>query len=76
MKKAIALTLAAVFFLSAILLLVQVSSAKTRSEICYDDWEACRTRAFEADEGWLRTTLMLTVCDLALGKCVLGFTKV
>ncbi|OGD38063.1 MAG: hypothetical protein A2V45_00050 [Candidatus Aminicenantes bacterium RBG_19FT_COMBO_58_17] len=75
MKRAIALTLAVVFFLSVFLWLPQSSSARARADICYDDWEACRSRAFQSDEGIIKTTLWLTVCDLALGKCVLGFTK-
>jgi hypothetical protein len=76
MKRAIALTLAVVFFLSAFLWMPRSSSALVRADVCYDDWEGCRTRAFESDEGIVRTTLWLTVCDVALGKCVLGFTKV
>jgi hypothetical protein len=71
MKRAIALTLAAVFFLSAFIWLPQTSSATTRADMCYDDWEACRTRAFASDEGIVRTVLWLTVCDVALGKCLL-----
>jgi hypothetical protein len=71
MKKAIALTLATVFFLSALLSLPQSSTAYTRADMCYDDWEACRIRAFASDEGVVKTILWLTVCDVALGKCLL-----
>jgi hypothetical protein len=75
MRKAIASTLAVAFFLSAFLLLPQ-SSWATRADACYDDWGGCRSRAFESDEGIIRTALMLTVCDVALGKCLLGFTRI
>lgn len=71
MKRAIALTLAAVFFLSALLWLPQSSAALTRADACYDNWEACRVRAFASDEGIVRTVLLLTVCDVALGRCLL-----
>ena len=71
MKKAIALTLAVAFFLSAFLFFPSSSAAKTPADDCYDSWEACRTRALESDQGWIRTALMLTACDLALGKCIL-----
>jgi len=71
MKRAIALTLAAVFFFSVFFWLPQSSSASTQADVCYDSWQACRTRAFASDEGVLRTALMLTVCDLALGRCLL-----
>jgi len=76
MKRAIALTLAVVLFLSVFLWVPQLSSARARADICYDDWESCRSRAFQSDEGIVKTTLWLTVCDFALGKCILGFTKV
>jgi len=71
MKRAIALTLAAVFFLSAFLWLPQPSAAITLADICYDNWGACRVRAFASDEGIVRTVLLLTVCDVALGRCLL-----
>jgi hypothetical protein len=67
MKKAIALTLAVVFSLGAVLCLPQTSFA--HSDQCYDDWQSCRQRAHEADVGWVKMTLMLTICDIAWGKC-------
>jgi len=71
MKRAIALTLAVMFFLSAFIWIPQSSSARQPADLCYDDWEACRSRAFESEQGIIRTTLWLTVCDFALGKCLL-----
>jgi len=73
MKKAIASTLAVVFLLSAILFFPLLSAASIPAGECWDNWEVCRMRAFQAEEGVLRTTVMLTVCDVGLGKCVLGF---
>jgi hypothetical protein len=73
MKRAIAGTLAVMFFLSVFLWLPQSSAALQSADLCYDNWESCRTRALESDEGIIRTTLWLTVCDVALGKCLLGF---
>ncbi len=69
MKRAIALTLAVVFFLGAFLWFPRASCA--HSGHCFNDWEVCRQRAFGSDEGVLRTTLLLTVCDIAWGKCQL-----
>jgi hypothetical protein len=71
MKRAIALSLAVVFFLSAFFWLPQSAAALARADICYDDWEACRSRALQSDEGIVKTILWLTVCDVALGKCLL-----
>jgi hypothetical protein len=71
MKKAIALTLAVMFFLSAFLWFPQLSSARAPADLCYDDWEHCRNRALQSDDGIAKTILWLTVCDFALGKCLL-----
>jgi hypothetical protein len=71
MKRATVLTLAVLFFLSAFIWIPQLSSAREPADLCFDDWQACRTRAFESEQGIIRTTLWLTVCDLALGKCLL-----
>jgi hypothetical protein len=71
MKKAIVLTLAAVFFLSAFLWLPGPAAANTPADDCHDSWEACRDRSLNSDDGWFRIAVMLTVCDLALGKCLL-----
>jgi hypothetical protein len=73
MKRAIALTLAAVVFLSVFLWLPRSACASVPADVCYNDWETCRIRAFAADEGVIRTTLWLTVCDVGLGKCLLRF---
>lgn len=69
MKKAIALTLAVAFFLCAFLWFPRPSFAD--ADRCYNNWDRCRQRAFEADEGWFRTTIMLTVCDVGWGRCIL-----
>ncbi len=69
MKKAIALVLAAGFVLSLGLFVPIATGADAK--YCFDNWEVCRARALNADEGWVRIAIMLTVCDLALGKCLL-----
>jgi hypothetical protein len=75
MKQAIALTLASVILLSAILFFPAAAAAATRADACYDEWGSCRSRAFQADEGVIRTTVMLTVCDFALGTCLLHLQR-
>jgi hypothetical protein len=69
MKRAIALTLAVVFFLGAFLWFPRASCAHAGH--CYSDWDICRGRAFASEEGVVRTTILLTVCDVAFGKCLL-----
>ena len=72
MKKAIALTMAAGILVSAFLFFPLASPAALPAAVCWDSWDVCRMRAFQSDEGTVRTTLMLTVCDIGLGKCLLG----
>lgn len=71
MKKAIALTLSAIFTISVFLLIPRTSQAAFNADACWDNWERCRTRALESDLGVIRTTLALTACDIALGKCLM-----
>lgn len=55
-----------------LLVLPFVVAAQSHSDYCYDEWERCRERALESDAGWIKTTLMLTACDIALFKCILN----
>jgi hypothetical protein len=58
-------------FLSVFFWLPQSAAGRAPADLCWDDWQSCRTRAFQSDEGIIRTTLWLTVCDVGLGKCLL-----
>ncbi len=71
MKKAVAVTLTAIFIVSALSLLSLSGQAVNPADSCWDNWERCRTRALESDYGPVRTTLALTLCDIALGNCLL-----
>ncbi len=72
MKKAIALSLAVALLLTAALYWPKSAGAQTRSGGCYREWNACRTGAFEQDVSWWKLALILTVCDVALGTCLLA----
>jgi len=39
---------------------------------CYRDHEVCRERALAMNGAWTKIAIYLTVCDLALGKCILA----
>ena len=73
MKKVIALTLAVALVLSAVLFFPSLTEASVPAGTCYDNWDVCRACAFQSEEGVLRTTVLLTVCDVGLGKCLLGY---
>lgn len=70
MRQKVGLALLALLVVG-LLVLPFLVAAQSHSDYCFDEWERCRERAFEADVGWIKTTLMLTLCDLGLGKCLL-----
>lgn len=72
MKKAVAVALAGIVLLSAGLFFPRPVAAHDVGH-CYDDYDACRVRAFNMDASWFKMTLALTLCDIALGRCILGF---
>lgn len=68
MKKAVALALAG--FLLVSILLISPDFLRADTNKCFDEHETCRTRALNSGAGVLKMTLILTVCDLALGTCI------
>jgi len=70
MKRAIALMLAGACLLSCFLLLAPAVQARDVRE-CYWNHTTCRRGAFLRDVGWVRTTILLTTCDISLGRCIL-----
>ncbi|MCI4445125.1 MAG: hypothetical protein JHC32_03760 [Candidatus Aminicenantes bacterium] len=73
MKKAVALTLSTLFILSAFLF-IPAASQTNPADSCWNNWERCKARALASDYGVIRTTLALTLCDIALGNCLMKAT--
>jgi hypothetical protein len=71
MKKVLLLALAGLIFLSSALFFPLSVSAHDVNE-CYRDHQVCRERAMAMDAPWTKVAILLTVCDLALGKCILA----
>ena len=71
MKKILLLALAGLVLLSSVFFFPVAVSAHDVSE-CYRDHQVCRERAFNLDAPWTKVALVLTVCDIALGKCILA----
>jgi len=71
MKKLAALTLAGLVIVSAALYFPMSLAAHDVNE-CYKDHLDCRVNALNLDAPWYKVMLILTVCDVALGKCALG----
>ena len=70
MKKAAALALAGIVFVTAILFFPSESAAHD-VEKCYSDYLECRELAFNMDVSWYKMMLALTLCDVMLGKCLI-----
>jgi|GEM_PF-340344 len=70
MKKAIAVSMVALVLLSATVFFAQPAAARSVSD-CYSNYEECREEALDMDVSWFKMMLVLTMCDIALGRCIL-----
>ena len=68
MNKGISLVLVSLLLFSTFLFFPQKANADTQS--CYNENGTCRDRALNSNQGWVKVTLMLTWCDIVLGKCL------
>lgn len=64
----VCLLLVPVFFLSP----KAVNADRGDSDMCHDEHERCRARALQGDYGVVKTTLILSACDVALGTCLVS----
>jgi hypothetical protein len=71
MKKACLWALAGLTLFSSVLYFPLSVSAHDMHE-CYRDHQICREGALALDAPWTKIALLLTVCDVGLGKCILG----
>jgi hypothetical protein len=71
MKRKLPLALAGLMLLSAAPNFPTAVSGHDVNE-CYRDHQVCRERALAMDAPWTKVALTLTVCDIALGKCILA----
>jgi hypothetical protein len=69
MKRTAALALALLILASAFAFFPRRAEAIT-VDACYNNLGRCRQLALMADVGVIKTTLMLTACDLAFGVCL------
>lgn len=71
MKKLIAVSLTALIVF-AVVAFFPTAVAAHDMQHCYNDYEICRANAFSNSMNVVKTTFALTVCDIALGKCILA----
>jgi len=70
MKKLAVMALAGLILVSAVLFF-PASAAASEVDGCFSEHQRCRENAFNLDAPWYQVMLVLTLCDLALGKCIL-----
>jgi hypothetical protein len=71
MKKLAVLAVAGLVLVSAPLSFPMAVAAHNVNG-CFQDHQDCRENALDMDAPWYKVMLILTVCDIALGKCALG----
>ena len=71
MKKLAVLALAGLVLVSAALFFPTAVAAHDVDD-CYKDHQDCRENALNLDAPWWKVMVILTVCDIALGKCALN----
>lgn len=70
MRKLIALVLVGLLLVSVFFLSPKAANAKVEDiDECYDEYDRCWERAVNGPYGKIKTTLMLTLCDVVLGVC-------
>jgi len=73
MKRFTSLTLSLIFILSIFLFLPLASQASISIGNCDENWQKCRSRALQSDDGFVKTTLSLAACDLDHVRCQVLF---
>lgn len=66
MKKLLILSLAGLILVTA------AAPAVNNQDECNKNHRKCREYALNLDEPWYKVAVMLTACDIAFGKCMMG----
>jgi hypothetical protein len=71
MKKLAVLALAGMVLISAALAFPSAPEVNDQTD-CNRNHEKCREYTLNLDAPWYKVMVLLTVCDVAFGKCSLG----
>jgi hypothetical protein len=66
MKKLVILSL------TVLVLVTAAAPAVNNQTDCNRNHQKCREYTLNLDEPWYKVAVMLTACDIAFGKCMLG----
>ena len=72
MKKLAVLALAGLV-LACVALTSSAAPAVNDQRLCNSNHELCREYTLNLDAPWYKVAILLTACDVAFGKCMLGF---
>ncbi|MBP1661244.1 MAG: hypothetical protein H6P95_2436 [Candidatus Aminicenantes bacterium] len=62
----------AILALAGLVLATAAAPAVNNQTDCNTNHMKCREYTFNLDEPWYKVAVMLTACDIAFGKCMLG----
>jgi hypothetical protein len=62
----------AILALAGLVLVTAAAPAVNNQLDCNRNHMQCREYTLNLDEPWYKVAVMLTVCDIAFGKCMLG----
>ncbi len=62
----------AIMALAGLVLVTAAAPAVNNQTDCNINHVKCRTYALNVDEPWYKVMVLLTACDIAFGKCMLG----
>ena len=71
MRKLAILALAGLVLLTAAASFAAAPALNNQTD-CNTNHMKCREYTFNLDEPWYKVAVMLTACDIAFGKCMLG----
>jgi hypothetical protein len=72
MKKLAVLALAGLVLAGAALTISAAPEVNDQA-LCNRNHVLCREYTLNLDAPWYKVTILLTACDVAFGKCMLGF---
>ncbi len=75
MIKSISIVLLGLLSLTLVLSSTTMAFASPANvDACYDNHQRCFERALMGNYGFIKTTLMLTACDVALFSCLVALS--
>jgi hypothetical protein len=62
----------AILALVGLVLVTTAAPAVNNQAQCNANHRSCREYTLNLDEPWYKVAVMLTACDIAFGKCIMG----